>query len=148
MVFAGKRRTDERTRTAYPCSLRVITQALQGLAQGCKCRISKGFSFLWLAVHCTVLRPRWYQSGIRRPGITRDRFLCKPDAPVGLRKSTPLGRSLEDGTSKPRGYRSHEGTTPLYISATPRDIGGSSTFANYAVWESVGRFARASDNID
>src|SRR5215211_859202 len=29
-------RADERTRTAYPCSLRVIGQALQGFAEACK----------------------------------------------------------------------------------------------------------------
>src|SRR5215210_2347416 len=38
------------------CSLRVIHQALQGLAEGCKSRISTGFSFLRLAHRCTVLR--------------------------------------------------------------------------------------------
>jgi hypothetical protein len=46
------------------CSLRVIGHVLQGLAGVCKPRISKGFSFLCLAVCCTVLRSRWYQSGI------------------------------------------------------------------------------------
>jgi hypothetical protein len=46
------------------CSLRVITQALQGVAGGCKCRIFRGVSFLRLAECCTVLRSRWYQSGI------------------------------------------------------------------------------------
>src|SRR5215218_10813001 len=60
-----KKRADERTRTAYPCSLRVITQALQGCAGGCKCRIYKRLSLLWLAGCCTVLRSRWYQSGIK-----------------------------------------------------------------------------------
>ena len=34
-------RADERTRTADLISLRVIIQALQGCAGGCKCRISK-----------------------------------------------------------------------------------------------------------
>src|SRR5829696_2650281 len=68
----GKRRADERTRTAYPCSLRVITQALQGCAGACKSRISKGVSFLYLAECCTVLRSRWYQSGINR-GIAASR---------------------------------------------------------------------------
>src|SRR5919112_1914962 len=46
--------------------LRVITQALQGLARGCNSRISKPFSLLWFAECCTVLRYRWYQSGINR----------------------------------------------------------------------------------
>ena len=47
------------------CSLRVITQALQGFAEGCKSRISRAISFLSLAACCTVLRSRWYQSGIK-----------------------------------------------------------------------------------
>jgi hypothetical protein len=46
------------------CSLRVIGQALQGCAGDCKYRISKGLSFPCLAGCCTVLRSRWYQSGI------------------------------------------------------------------------------------
>jgi hypothetical protein len=54
-------RAEERTRTAYPCSLRVITQALQGAAWGCKCRIFRRVSFLRLAPCCTVLRSRWCQ---------------------------------------------------------------------------------------
>jgi hypothetical protein len=57
-------RADERTRTADLISLRVITQALQGCAGDCKFRISIGVSFLCLATCCTVLRFRWYQSGI------------------------------------------------------------------------------------
>ena len=63
-----KGRADERTRTAYPCSLRVIGHVLQGVAQACKCRISKLLSLLWVAACCTVLRSRWYQCGIRRTG--------------------------------------------------------------------------------
>src|SRR5215217_6862819 len=47
------------------CSLRVITQALQGVARTCKCHISKPFSLLRFAGCCTVLRSRWYQCGIR-----------------------------------------------------------------------------------
>jgi hypothetical protein len=42
----------------------VIGHALQGFAQACKSRISKPLSLLWLAQCCTVLRSRWYQSGI------------------------------------------------------------------------------------
>ena len=42
------RRADERTRTADLVSLRVITQALQGCAEACKCRISKRLSLLRL----------------------------------------------------------------------------------------------------
>src|SRR5918996_3124836 len=48
------------------CSLRVITQALQRFARGCKSRIPKPVSFLRIAPCCTVLRSRWYQSGINR----------------------------------------------------------------------------------
>ena|SRR5215204_4334543 len=47
------------------CSLRVIGQVLRGLARGCNFRISKPFSLLRVAGRCTVLRSRWYQSGIR-----------------------------------------------------------------------------------
>jgi hypothetical protein len=49
-------------------SLRVITQALQRCAGYCNCRIFRGVSFLRLADCCTVLRSRWYQSGIRTSG--------------------------------------------------------------------------------
>src|SRR5215217_2756759 len=51
-------------------------------------------------------------------------LLCKPDALVGLRKSSSLGRSLEAATSKPRGYYLHEATTPL-ISAQLLDAPGA-----------------------
>jgi hypothetical protein len=44
--------------------LRVITQALQGCAEACKSRISRGLSLLRVAARCTVLRSRWYQSGV------------------------------------------------------------------------------------
>src|SRR5215217_8693517 len=39
-------------------------QALQGISRGCKSCISKGYSFLRVAPHCTVLRSRWCQSGV------------------------------------------------------------------------------------
>src|SRR5215210_3865332 len=48
------------------CSLRVITQALQGFAGPCKFPLSKGVPFLCLAPCCTVLRSRWCQSGVKR----------------------------------------------------------------------------------
>jgi hypothetical protein len=58
------------------CSLRVMHQALQGFAQGCKSRISKPVSVLCLAPCCTVLRSRWYQNGINiaplRPCMGRE----------------------------------------------------------------------------
>src|SRR5215204_5536551 len=71
MGFAGKmegRRTDSNRLPLL--QLRVITQALQGCAGDCKCRILGGVSFPCLAACCTVLRCRWYQSGIR----TSDRY--------------------------------------------------------------------------
>src|SRR5918998_3936984 len=46
------------------CPLRVITKVLQGLARGCKSRISKPASLLRVAACCTVLRSRLYQNGI------------------------------------------------------------------------------------
>jgi hypothetical protein len=46
------------------CSLRVIIQALQRVAEACKCGIFKRLSFLRHALCCTVLRSRWCQSGI------------------------------------------------------------------------------------
>jgi hypothetical protein len=48
------------------CSLRVIIQVLQGFARACKSRISRPVSLLRLAACCTVLRPRWCQSGVKR----------------------------------------------------------------------------------
>jgi hypothetical protein len=47
------------------CSLRVIGQALQGCAEGCKLPLSHGVSFPCLALRCTVLRSRWCQSGVK-----------------------------------------------------------------------------------
>jgi hypothetical protein len=64
--YTELQRAEERTRTADPISLRVIGQALQGFAGDCKCCIFRGVSFLRLAECCTVLRSRWYQSGINR----------------------------------------------------------------------------------
>ena len=48
------------------CSLRVIHHVLQGLAWGCKSRIFRALCLPCLAAWCTVLRSRWYQSGIKR----------------------------------------------------------------------------------
>src|SRR5215208_2663574 len=44
--------------------LRVITHALQGSARACGYRIPRPLSLLRFAACCTVLRSRWYQSGI------------------------------------------------------------------------------------
>jgi len=65
---AGCTETREPTSGLEPltCSLRVIHHALRGFARDCECRISKRLSVLRVAARCTVLRSRWYQSGIRR----------------------------------------------------------------------------------
>jgi hypothetical protein len=83
-----KRRADERTRTAHLISLRVINIALQRVAHGCKCPLSKPLSFLRLALCCTVLRSRWYQSGVKSPWDTRCRFLsCTCRMPTLVRST-------------------------------------------------------------
>ena len=46
------------------CSLRVIGQALPGIARACKSCISRRLSLLGVALCCTVLHSRWYQDGI------------------------------------------------------------------------------------
>ena len=67
------RKNEEPTSGLEPlsCSLRVIGQALQGFAQGCKSPIPKRLSLLGVAACCTVLRSRWYQSGVN---ITQNRM--------------------------------------------------------------------------
>jgi hypothetical protein len=60
----GRKREPTSGLEPLTCSLRVITQALQGIAGVCKSRIFKGGSFPCLAPRYTVLRSRWYQSGI------------------------------------------------------------------------------------
>jgi hypothetical protein len=52
----------------------VIIHALQGFAEGCKSRISKPISFLLFAACCTVLRSRWYQSGVNFTPYTQLRM--------------------------------------------------------------------------
>src|SRR5215207_353664 len=44
-------------------------QALQGVALVCKSSIPRPISLLCLALCCTVLRSRWYQSGIKRSPV-------------------------------------------------------------------------------
>ena len=61
------RRADERTRTADLISLRVIYHALQRFAQGCKGLTPKRLSLRRVAAYSSVLRSRWYQSGIKEP---------------------------------------------------------------------------------
>src|SRR5215207_10792222 len=92
--LSESKRADERTRTADLISIPVINEVLQGFARVCKSRISKGVSFLCLALCCTVLRSRWCQSGVRRRWITRRRFLCKRDMQLRMRASTQPHRRL------------------------------------------------------
>jgi hypothetical protein len=91
--FCRKKRADERTRTAYPCSLRVITQALQGFAGPCKTRISKQLSLHRFAGCCTVLRSRWCQSGVNSIYLLNSRYRASlqvvlQDAGCRLRRGT------------------------------------------------------------
>ena len=83
-------RADERTRTADLLQLRVIGQALQGLAGGRKSPISKPVFFLRFAPCCTVLRSRWCQSGVKRrsprPLVAWSFVLCTP--PSATARST------------------------------------------------------------
>jgi hypothetical protein len=62
------------------CSQRVIIQALQGFADGCKTRIPRPISCLRFALCCTVLRSRWYQNGIKRPGAIGRLWLYRTGA--------------------------------------------------------------------
>ena len=60
----GKRGANERTRTAYLTTLRVIYQALQEYAEACKSPISGGiYSQLCSVLHRIVFPvvPEWYQ---------------------------------------------------------------------------------------
>src|SRR5918994_4175420 len=60
------RKNEEPTSGLEPltCSLRVRKRALLGFARVCKSRIFKWLSLLRVATRCTVLRPRWCQSGV------------------------------------------------------------------------------------
>jgi hypothetical protein len=65
--FAGKKESRRADSNRLPLlQLRVIGHVLQGFAEACKSRINKRLSLLRVALCCTVLRSRWYQSGINR----------------------------------------------------------------------------------
>ena len=93
-----KKRADERTRTADLISLRVIGQVLQEFAEGCKCRISKPYSLLCCASYCTVLRSRWYQSGINIASTPRFTGSSQPTA--GIRSTWCRYRSAIRGLQR------------------------------------------------
>jgi hypothetical protein len=84
MGFAGKKRADERTRTADLISLRVITQALQGFALACKTRIYRGISFPCLAACALYCAP----GGIKWRHCSTDYETISGD------DSDPAGRKL------------------------------------------------------
>jgi hypothetical protein len=80
------RRAD--SRTADLLQLRVMHQALQGFSRGCKPCISKPFSLLRLAQCCTVLRSRWYQSGVIVVLVSAWHG-CPYQAPFGSHRASP-----------------------------------------------------------
>src|SRR5215208_1830375 len=103
MGFAGKKRVDERTRTAFLLQLRVISHALLGFARACKSRITKPLSLLRVAACCTVLRSQWYQSGInialvstyprRSPDLSSQS--CRPSGLESPAQTAVAGRSVD-----------------------------------------------------
>jgi hypothetical protein len=73
--FGESRRADS---NRLPLLITSDRSALQGVAQPCKSRISKGFSLLCLAERCTVLRSRWYRSGIKNHSAIDRFWLIEP----------------------------------------------------------------------
>ena len=73
-------RKEESTSGLEPltCSLRVIGHALQGFAQGCISPISRQVFLLGVAECSTVLRSRWYQTGIKSTRISCRSLYFKP----------------------------------------------------------------------
>jgi hypothetical protein len=128
--------------------LRVITQALQGCAGDCKCRIFRGISFPCLAACCTVLRSRWYQSGIKRLRIARRRILCKRDMQLRMKASTQSHRRLQDGYPLARRKPLSCSSNPTLSRRAPQNTKCGSTSVKYAVWVSAGCFARAFVNVN
>ena len=94
--------------------LRVITQALQGCAGGCKCRIFRGVSFPCLAECCTVLRCRWYQSGINFILIFAGHH--RPPA------ASQIQSAEEGGPSLPSIRRFDEAPFPSVVTACARSL--------------------------
>jgi hypothetical protein len=87
------------------CSLRVMPQALQALAQGCKPRISKPIPLPSLARRCTVLHSRWCQSGVNIILI----FAGHPRPPV----ASQIQSVAEGGPGLPPIRRFDEAPVPL-----------------------------------
>jgi hypothetical protein len=105
------------------CSLRVMHQALQGLAWGCKSRIYKAVSLLCLAPYCTVLRSRWCQSGVNSALVsTFDQRPPRADFEISL------GQQPITSASRP-----HRGTPPSPRRAALRVRSGQQGTRNKSV---------------
>src|SRR5215212_1750893 len=88
----AKRRADERTRTAFPCSLRVIGHALQGCAGGCNAAYLGGFlcpGLPCVAVYCAP-------GGIKVVSTDREPCVAAPQCAQPAR--------TEDGHQRREGY--------------------------------------------
>jgi hypothetical protein len=143
-----KKGADERTRTAYPCSLRVIHQPLQGVARVCKTPISREVSLLCLAQGCTVLRSRWCQSGVNVSPVTAQRCLIGtlPPSLLGLLR---FGRSSDRLSSRiPTWVSCHTRDSDRRGSTHPQrrrasDINRHNGVRDHALEQAVGSFGRS-----
>jgi hypothetical protein len=89
--FCRKNREPTSGLEPLACSLRVIIQALQEVAQVCKSRISKRLSLHRFAPCCTVLRSRWCQSGVTNTLASTFAFV-HPTLIGGYRTTQPTSR--------------------------------------------------------
>src|SRR5215203_3319420 len=110
--FAGKIREPTSGLEPLTCSLRVIGHALQGFARACKSLISKGFSLLRLAQCCTVLRSRWYQSGIKRSAVIRGQWCRKS---VNAASPVPPQAGSDSGLDEVPEVRSRSAKATCYV---------------------------------
>jgi hypothetical protein len=119
------RQNEEPTSGLEPltCSLRVIHHALLGCAVACKSRIPRRLPLLWVAACCTVVRSRWYQSGINVTLHPRDSEASikararRTSAPI-WRRSRGASRSPFFGRAVlPRSRREHRSSCALCSSA-------------------------------
>jgi hypothetical protein len=73
-AYAEKRGADERTRTAYPCSLRVITHALQGVANAAYLEELLFPALLSVAPYCAPGGIRLVSSTLSHRPSTKESF--------------------------------------------------------------------------
>jgi hypothetical protein len=87
---------------------------LLGCAQACKSRIFRRLSLLRIAQCCTVLRSRWYQSGINRGVVPSAFTILLTRARTRSTSSTSPGtpRSSLPSTATLAGCRPWAGTLP------------------------------------